>query len=160
MRYFISFLIFFATWIIWSGLFDAWHLSLGAISSALVAYMSHDLLFRSEKLQRSQLKELSRFMQYLPWLFYQIFLANIHIVKLAFHPRMYDRIDPHIIKFRTKLKKDFSLVTFANSITLTPGTVTVLIKDGYYYVHAIDMKVAGDLPGEMEKRCGHIYMED
>ncbi|PIP08633.1 MAG: protein MnhE, partial [Syntrophobacteraceae bacterium CG23_combo_of_CG06-09_8_20_14_all_50_8] len=52
------------------------------------------------------------------------------------------------------MKNDLSLVTFANSITLTPGTITVLIKDGYYYVHAIDMKVAGDLPGEMEERVG------
>lgn len=160
MRYIITFVIFFSTWIVWSGLFDAWHLSLGVISSALVAYLSHDLLFRSPQLKRSQLSEALRFIRYLPWLFYQIWLANIHVVKIVLHPRMFDRIDPHIIKFRTKLKKDLSLVTFGNSITLTPGTITVLIKDGYYYVHAIDMQVAGDLPGEMERRCGHIYMED
>jgi multicomponent Na+:H+ antiporter subunit E len=82
------------------------------------------------------------------------------VAKLALHPRMNDLIDPHIIRFKTKLRKDMSLVTFANSITLTPGTITILIRDGYYFVHAIDMKVAGDLPGEMEERVGHVFMED
>lgn len=160
MRYIITFSIFFTFWVIWSGLFDAWHLSLGVISCAITTYLSHDLIFKRKEFQKGQLTEVIRFIKYLPWLFYQIYLANIHVVKLALHPRMHDRIDPHIIKFKTKLKKDMSLVTFANSITLTPGTITVLIKDGYYYVHAIDMKVAGDLPGEMEQRVGYIYMED
>jgi multicomponent Na+:H+ antiporter subunit E len=53
------------------------------------------------------------------------------------------------------------MVTFANSITLTPGTITVEIKDGEYYVHAIDEEVAYDLlyGGEMEDRVAHVYME-
>ena len=70
-------------------------------------------------------------------------------------------IDPHIIRFKTKLKKDLSLMTFGNSITLTPGTITVLIKEGYFYVHSIDKKVAEDLlTGEMEDRVSRIFMED
>jgi len=69
-------------------------------------------------------------------------------------------IDPHIMRFKTKLKKDLSLMTFGNSITLTPGTITVLIKDGDFYVHAIDMKVAEDLlTGKMEDKVAHVYME-
>jgi multicomponent Na+:H+ antiporter subunit E len=69
-------------------------------------------------------------------------------------------IDPHIIKFKTKLKKDMSLVSFANSITLTPGTITVVLEAGHYYVHALDRFVAESLPGDMEERVGHIFMED
>jgi multicomponent Na+:H+ antiporter subunit E len=82
------------------------------------------------------------------------------VAKVALHPKMNDLIDPHIIRFKTKLKRDISLVTFANSITLTPGTITILIRDGYYFVHSLDMQVAGDLPGEMEERVAHIFMED
>jgi len=160
MRYIITFLIFFSIWIIWSGIFDAFHISLGVISCILVTYMSHDLLFERERFHKEHMIEVIRFIKYIPWLLYQIVLANIHVAYLALHPRMNSLIDPHIIRFKTKLKNDLSLVTFANSITLTPGTITVLIKDGYYYVHAIDMKVAGDLPGEMEERVGHIFMED
>lgn len=69
-------------------------------------------------------------------------------------------IDPHIIKFKTVLKKDLSLVTFGNSITLTPGTITILIKEGYFYVHSISRYTAESLPGDMEKKVGHIFMED
>ena len=70
-------------------------------------------------------------------------------------------IDPRIIRFKTKLKKDLSLMTFGNSITLTPGTITVLIKEGDFYVHAIDKKVAEDLlTGEMEDKVAHVFMED
>jgi len=53
------------------------------------------------------------------------------------------------------------LVTFANSITLTPGTITVDIKEGVYDVHALSEKVSEDLlSGEMENRVAHIFMED
>jgi len=142
-----------------SGYFDFFHIPLGIISCTLVAYISHDLLFKDIKSKNKHI-EVIRFIKYLPWLLYQIVLANLHVAYLALHPNMPKLIDPHIIKFKTKLKKDMSLVTFANSITLTPGTITVLIKEGYYYVHAIDRFVAESLPGDMEKRVGHIYMED
>jgi len=142
-----------------SGFFDLWHFPLGIIACGLVAYMSHGLLFKDIRSKNKHI-EAVRFIRYLPWLFYQIVLANLHVAYLALHPNMPRLIDPHIIKFKTKLKKDMSLVTFANSITLTPGTITVLIKEGHYYVHAIDRFVAESLPGDMEKRVGHIYMED
>lgn len=160
LKYIVTFLIFFLLWMIWSGVFDAWHLSLGVISCALVTYMSHDLLFQREKFQKKDITETIRFIKYIPWLIYQIILANIHVAKVVLHPKMNDLIDPHIIKFKTKLKRDMSLVTFANSITLTPGTITILIREGEFFVHALDMKVAGDLPGEMEERVAHIFLED
>jgi multicomponent Na+:H+ antiporter subunit E len=51
-------------------------------------------------------------------------------------------------------------VTLANSITLTPGTITMDIKDGVFYVHAVSQKVADELnAGDMEDRVAHIFME-
>lgn len=155
----VTFGTLFLFWILLSGHFDLFHLSLGVISSAIVAHISHDLLFKDIRAPKRHIEGI-RFIKYFPWLFCQIILANIHVAYLALHPRMSTRIDPHIIKFKTKLKKDLSLTTFGNSITLTPGTITVLIKEGYYYVHALDRTVAEGLPGDMEKRVGHIYMED
>jgi multicomponent Na+:H+ antiporter subunit E len=160
MKYIVTFIIFFTFWVIWSGLFDAWHLSLGVISCILVTYVSHDLLFGKEKLSTKDIPIAIRFIKYIPWLFYQVVLSNIHVAKLALHPRMKDIIDPHIIRFKTKLKGDLSLVTFANSITLTPGTITVLIREEFFFVHAIDTFVAESLPGEMEDRVNHIFKED
>ncbi len=158
MALLVTFLILITFWIFISGLFDAWHLGLGVVSCALVSYMSNDLLF-TRKMSKEKGKEFIRLVRYLPWLLYQIFLANVYIVKLALHPNMKSIIYPHIVKFRTALKEDLSLFVFANSITLTPGTITVLIDNDCFYVHAIDIVTADPLPGEMEKMVGKIFGE-
>jgi len=88
----------------------------------------------------------------------EIVKANLHVTYLVFHPRMMDLIDPRIIKFRSKLKSDMALVTFANSITLTPGTITVDVSlDGDFKVHAIDKASGEPLPGEMEARIAKAF---
>ena len=159
MSFLVTFIILVAFWTFMSGLFDLWHFGLGIVSCAIVAYMSHDLLFENIR-AKNRLREALRFVAYLPWLFYQIYLANIYVVKLALHPNMHKLIQPHVVKFKTSLKTDFAKVAFANSITLTPGTITVLIEGDYFYVHAIDTGVAESLPGDMEKRVGHIFGEN
>jgi len=150
----------YAFWIVLSGRFDYFHLSLGIIACAIVAHASHDLLF-NETRAKNVLSQSIRFVKYLPWHIYQIILAGIYVSYLALHPKMSMLIDPHIVRFKTKLTKDLSLMTFSNSITLTPGTITVLIEKGDFYVHAIDKKVAEDLlTGEMEDKVAHVFMED
>ncbi|MFH1759901.1 MAG: Na+/H+ antiporter subunit E, partial [bacterium] len=138
--------------------FDAFHLSLGVISCLIVSSISRDLLFK-EKKNNNLHKQVIRFIIYLPWLIYQIIIANLHMAYLVLHPNMKKLIDPRVIKFKSKLKKDLSIVTFGNSITLTPGTITLLVKEGYFYVHAIDKYVSDSLPGDMEKKTGHIFEE-
>ena len=60
-------------------------------------------------------------------------------------------IDPEIIEFKSGLKSELALLTFANSITLTPGTITVFVSIyGDFKVHAIDRPSGAALPGEME----------
>ncbi len=159
MRYFIVFFILYLHWVLWSGKFDAFHLSLGIISCALVTFMSHDLFLKRKKISPKLLVESIRFIKYIPWLLYQIVLSNIHVAFLVLSPRM--PIDPKLIRYKTKLKSDISLVTFANSITLTPGTITADIEDGEYVVHALSTKVADDLmTGEMEDKVAHIFEEE
>ncbi len=158
MAFLATFLILVSFWIFMSGLFDIWHFGLGLLSCALVAYMSSDLLFKKFRSGR-RLRETVAFIAYIPWLMYQIYLANIYVVKVSLGPNLSDKIFPHIIKFRTRLKSEMAVATFANSITLTPGTITVHIHDGYFYVHALDMTLADSLPGEMEERVAKIYGE-
>jgi multicomponent Na+:H+ antiporter subunit E len=127
----------------------------------IVARSSGDLLFSKERVERKHFYQFGRFCRYLPWLFYQILLANIYVMKLALHPDMPQLIDPHVIRFKTNLKGDLPLTTFANSITLTPGTITLLIQEGYFYVHSISQKVADDLlTGEMEQKVSEIHREN
>lgn len=73
---------------------------------------------------------------------------------------MHELIDPHIFEFKTRMKNHTGLVTFANSITLTPGTITVRLSVfGKYVVHAIDKTSADGLPGDMEKKVAKIFNE-
>lgn len=149
--------ILFAFWMLLSGKFDAFHLTLGVICCAVVSYMFHDLLFANVRFGDMRIVA-GRFIAYIPWLIQQILLANIHVVSLVVRRKM--PIDPQVVTFKTKLETDISHVTLANSITLTPGTITMDIKDGVFYVHALSQKVAEDLnAGEMEDRVAHIFME-
>ncbi len=152
-----TFIILLALWLVLSGQFDSFHITLGLICCALVSYFSHDLLFPVFQWGKS-FTVFFRFMSYLPWLFYQILLANLHVARMVLHPRM--PINPTIVEFKTKLRSGLALTTLANSITLTPGTITIDIRDGKYYVHALTKKVTDDLlSGEMENRVASIYDE-
>jgi len=152
-------LVMFCVWLVFSGRFDGFHLTLGAFCCAIVASVSGDLLFRSPANRRLPLLWL-RFMGYVPWLLYQIFRANLYVMYLVFHPRMMELIDPQIIEFNSKLKSDVSRTTFANSITLTPGTITVNVSAlGKFSVHCIDKESGKPLPGEMEARIAKVFGE-
>jgi multicomponent Na+:H+ antiporter subunit E len=155
----LTFLIMFGIWIIFSGKFDPFHLSLGVISCGIVSYLSYDLLFSSPK-PKGIFGLWARFIRYVPWLMLEIVKANLHVAYLTLHPRMMDLIDPRIVKFRSKLKGDLALVTLANSITLTPGTITVYVSiDGDVKVHAIDKASGEPLPGEMEENILKVFGE-
>ncbi|WP_305043816.1 Na+/H+ antiporter subunit E [Geoalkalibacter sp.] len=147
----ITFVILFLFWIMLSGMFDAFHLSLGVLSCALVAWLSSDLLFAGGKLPSSP-RSLIGLALYLPWLFWQIVVANVQVAAIVLHPRMLERINPQIIRFRTRLKTPFARVTFGQSITLTPGTITVNVDGDEFTVYALTDDSAGSLPGEMERR--------
>jgi len=155
----IVFCILLATWLVLSGRFDAMHILLGIVSCLVVTLYVGDLLLVSPNIRALPVLWL-RFIRYIPWLLYQVFLANLHVLRLVFHPKMMDHIDPGIIEFKSKLKSEMARVTFANSITLTPGTITVKVTPlGNFAVHAIDKPSGEPLPGEMETRVGKIFEE-
>lgn len=152
----VVFVMLMVTWVIFSGFLDVFHLTLGVISCGIVAWLSSDLLFQNRwKPLRRRIREFFRLMAYLGWLLWQIVLANLHLLRLAFSSR--DALQPQIVRYESKLETDFEKFLLANSITLTPGTVTMKIMGGTFYIHAIsDVSVDG-LDGEMEKRIAHIF---
>ncbi len=155
----ITFLICFTTWIILSGRFDLFHLGLGVIACTIVARLSGTILISRRGLENLP-RQWFRFICYIPWLLYQVFLANVHVMSLAFNPRLSEVIDPGIIRFKSKLKKPMSLFIFANSITLTPGTITVFVSiTGEFTVHVIDEHSGLALPGEMEEKVALLMGE-
>ena len=151
-----TFVFLFGLWLVLSGKFEPLLLALGFFASFLVAFFFHDLLFPG--FHRSYFLSSIRFFGYIPWLILEIFKANFHLLRLVFHPRIHDLIDPHIVSIKTGLNKDMSIVTMANSITLTPGTITVTANsEGHFSVHAIDRKSSQALPGEMLKKVAAVF---
>ena len=156
LRRLAVFLILFAFWLVFSGHYDTLHLSLGLVCTSLVAVFSYDLLLPDVTFP-TKLLSTWRFLQYIPWLFYRIVLANLHVVYLIFRP---GEIRPRLIRFKTSLTGDLSRVTLGNSITLTPGTLTLDIDAGEFYVHVLSDKAAEDVvTGEMERRVAHVFFE-
>ncbi len=142
-------IIMFAFWFLLSGQTAPILLILGVVSSLFVAYWSHDLLIG--KARRIDFGKGFRFLAYLPWLFWQIILSNVILVKLVLNPKM--PLDPVVIRFKHGLKTDFGIVLLANSITLTPGTLTIEATSEELLVHAIDRAMAEDLlAGDMQAR--------
>ena len=155
----LVFLLLFLNWVAFSGKFDAFHLGLGAFSALIVTLLSQDLLFSDRKKSGGErLAESGRFLRYTLWLLWQIALANVHVFKLAITGSGQAEISPQVVKFKTKLKSDFAKFVFANSITLTPGTVTISITGNQFLVHAISEATAKDLAtGEMERRVAEVF---
>jgi len=154
----LIFLLLLVTWVVFSGQFDVFHLVLGLISCGLVTLMSADLLFRErEPPIRRWILEGARLARYLVWLLWQIVLANFAVLRLALVPGAMSEISPSIVHFKTRLKSDFARFLLANSITLTPGTVTIKIVGDDLYVHAISRDAASGLGREMERRIAQVY---
>lgn len=133
---------------------------LGAICCALVTWISGDLLFvdRERDAKRS-LGDGWRLICYCPWLLKEIVAANFHVLKLALSPGGPKEVKPRIVRMKTYLKSDIARFVFANSITLTPGTITMLIEDDELFIHAISEKTEQGLEGEMEDRVAKVFGE-
>lgn len=143
------------TWMIFSGLFDLFHLGLGVISSLFVTFLTGRLLWqRTDIPLGTRMRQYGGLAKYIAWLMGQIVLSNWYILQLAFSSKQ--RIQPVIVKRRTKLRTDFARYVFAQSITLTPGTVTVKIEGDELIVHAINRKAAESMDGSMERRIATV----
>ena len=79
------------------------------------------------------------FLCYIPLLFFYMLIANLDVVYRVVHPLM--PIRPGIVKVKTRLRSESGRTALANSITLTPGTLSVdITDDGYLYVHWINVQ--------------------
>ena len=158
MKYLYSFVVLFVPWLVLSGKFDSVHVGMGVLCSLLVAYWCADLLFQEKTATPgSRLRQLIGFVGYMGWLLGQVILANLHVFRVALSPRMNELLSPQMVEFDSTLEKELSKFILANSITLTPGTVTVRVEGSRFLVHALTNSAARGLPGAMEKRIAKIF---
>jgi multicomponent Na+:H+ antiporter subunit E len=162
----LQFIILFVFWLVLSGHYQAEFIILGALSAGLVTVLTHDLVsfvFHRDEREKTELRltfvRVGRFFTYLLWLFYQIVLANVQIAYIILNPRM--PIAPAFLQFHTRLQRTFAQVIVANSITLTPGTITISLKDGRYVVHTLVPSSAEKiLKADMQNKVGAIFLEE
>ena len=137
-------------WLMLSGLFDNMLiLGLGAASVASVLYIAHRMDVIDHEGHPIHLGW--RAVAYWPWLLWEILKANLDVAKIIISPRM--NIQPHIFVVNASQSSELGHVIYANSITLTPGTVTVDVEDGVMSVHALTQDAAdGVKTGEMDDK--------
>ena len=140
----------FAVWLLWSGYLDNILLVvLGALSCIFVVILA--LRMRLVDAEGVPVKIAWRLQRYAPWLVWQVCLANLHVARRILDPKL--PIHPSVIRVKPGQKSDLGRVIYANSITLTPGTVSVDIDENGITVHALTRQAASDLEtGEMDRR--------
>ena len=157
MSFLITAIAMFIFWILLSGEFTFILITSGVVASLIVAYLSHDIFVGKADL-KTETGRVFKFIVYIPWLLWEIILANVEIAYLVLNPK--PLIDPQLVHFKNDLKTDLGIVTLAHSITLTPGTVTVEANREEFIIHAIWQKSAeGIISGEMQRKVRKIEGE-
>lgn len=149
-------------WLVFSGKYDVMHLTFGVVAVVLVILLNYRLarvnLF-PERLEPNLPIKIYRLPVYILWLIKEIFLANLQVAYLVVHPKM--PISPRLLTFRTKLPSASAKVILGNSITITPGTLTVDIEHDRFLVHCLVPKSASSLEvGDMQMRIMKLFQDD
>ncbi|MDI6765345.1 MAG: Na+/H+ antiporter subunit E [Bacteroidota bacterium] len=151
--------ILFGLWLVFSAHFDVFHISAGVVAVIIVILLNYRLLRLNLYPEIDELNPPIRILRILPytfWLIKEIFIANLQVAYLIIHPKM--PIKPSMVQFTTKLPSTVAKVILGNSITLTPGTLTIDIDSDVFLVHSLTPSSAGSLEsGEMQKRVLKLY---
>lgn len=160
-------LMLFVFWLIMSG--GDMHpkfLFYGIVTAVATTWICYPLLLVSNadgtKLYYAFSIPLFRGVQYFFWLMWQLVLANIDVLLATTAQDMMKEIDPKVVRFRFQVDNPLAYAVLANSITLTPGTVTMNVTpDGLYEVHALTPGAAsGLLGGDMQRKVAWLFGEE
>ena len=135
--------ILFLFWILITWRLHWQHLLVGALCSYGIALFNNDLLLKQEERPLYLKSTIGKWIAYFYILVVAIFKANFDMAKIVLAPRL--DISPGFVKYLTKVTKPMNRVILANSITLTPGTLTVEVEEDVFFVHAITRAAAEDV---------------
>jgi multicomponent Na+:H+ antiporter subunit E len=153
MHYVVTFFILSGFWLVLSGHFSLLLLSLGGVS----ALLSTGFLLRMDRAdgESVRLRPTPRMLGYLGWLLWNVVKANIDVARRIWDPEL--PIAPVWTRLDTRVDSPQEKTLYANSITLTPGTLTTDVEPDHFLVHAISPEGIADLRGgEMERRIRRL----
>ena len=143
------FVLLFLTWLLLSGIYTGLLLGLGALSCLVVVAVCRRMRIVDPEGHPNHL--IPGLLRYIPWLLWAIVKANIDVARRIVHPRL--PLSPRVIRVEASQKTHLGQVIYANSITLTPGTVSIETDEGTIVVHALTREAAEDvLSGVMDGR--------
>lgn len=134
------FMLFFILWVIFNGRLTVEIAVFGFFISLAMFYFICKFMDYNPRSELRLFKNFFFGIRYVFTLICEIAKANFQVMSLILSSRY--EIEPELIHFKTDLKKDSSKVTLANSITLTPGTITVTLEKDEYVVHCLDKELA------------------
>lgn len=156
-------LVLFGFWMALSGRTETKFVVYGIITALVTTHITYPLLLVPNKDGSKRYfvfgASLPKFIVYFLWLMWQLVLANIDVLLATTSQEL--EIDPKVVRFYFKVDNPMASVILANSITLTPGTVTLNVTDdGLYEIHALTKGAAeGVLDGSMQKKVADLYGE-
>ena len=147
MKSLILFFILLSLWLLMSGHYSILIITLGIISCAFCVYVAkRGNLIDDEGLPIFFIPRLSN---YLIWLFKEILKSNLNTAKVILN----GKVEPETFTVKASQVTDVAKVTYANSITLTPGTVTTKMQKDVFEVHALNSDFGNDVrTNEMDKK--------
>lgn len=149
MRAFLLFLVLAATWLLWSGHVEPLMLGFGVFSCGLCTVVA--MRMRGDDFESVPLGAWGRLVVYQPWIIWEIIKSNLHVARVVLSPSL--PIQPKLVRVKASQKTAFGQVLYANSITATPGTISLDLRDGEILVHALTQETADGLDGVMDAKC-------
>ena len=154
MKHLVSlFVVLSVIWLLWSGIYQTLTLSLGLASCIAVIALARRMGVVDR--EGAPVEAALGTLLYLPWLMYEIFKANVDVALRIISPSM--PIAPRMIRVKAGQRTDLGKVIYANSITLTPGTVSVDVEGDTIVVHALTRAAAeGVESGVMNRKVAAV----
>ena len=143
----------FAFWLVMSGYFTPFLLTMGVLSAVVITAFAHRMDVIDHEGHPMHLSR-SAF-TYWPWLVVEIVKAAWDVSKIIINPKL--PISPTLVRVKMSQKSHVGQVTYANSITLTPGTISVVVEGDEILVHALTREGAdGVAGGDMDRRVARF----
>ncbi len=142
-----------ASWLLWSGFFKPLLLGLGVFSCLLVLLIAYRMrLFDTDTIS---LRFAARLFRFWLWLGREVVRSSLQVTRVVLSPKL--PINPTVTEFDSNCSRPLDLAILGNSITLTPGTLTVRIEGRHFLVHALTEEGASDVAGgEMDRRVSQL----
>ncbi len=153
MYFVLTLLVWFAFWLLWSGLYKPLLIILGIISCLLVFVLARRMAYFDKSIYPPGL--IARLIPFWGWLLKELVVTNIQVARIVLSPKM--KISPTVVEIEALSEGPIGQAILGNSITLTPGTVTMDDHEGTLIVHCLTKEGAEDLQaGEMNRRVAAL----